>query len=85
MSDGKLKAKDLRANSLEELQTQLRGLQQELFQSKLKQSTNQLENTMVVRKARRDIARINTIVNEKRRAAQAAPAGSSAAAPTSEG
>ena len=60
-----LNAKELRNQSVEELLKTKAQLQQDLFQSRMKQSVNQLENTMVIRKSRRDIARINTLLAEK--------------------
>ncbi|MCG5055503.1 MAG: 50S ribosomal protein L29 [Myxococcales bacterium] len=69
MSDVSLK--DLRGTSVEELQQTLAKLQQENFQYNFKKTTNQLENTMLIRKARRDIARVMTLLNEKRGAANA--------------
>ncbi|MDX2022734.1 MAG: 50S ribosomal protein L29 [Deltaproteobacteria bacterium] len=61
-----LTIKDLRANSVEELGQTLTKLQQENFQYNFKKTTNQLENTMLIRKSRRDIARVKTVLNEKR-------------------
>ena len=80
MSEGKsVKAKDLRGNDPEELRRTAQKLQEELFQNKLKKATNQLENTMLIRKARRDIARINTVLAERLRQGAPAPASTSAA------
>jgi large subunit ribosomal protein L29 len=68
MSDVKsVKAKDLRGNDPDELRRTAQKLEEELFQNKLKKATNQLENTMLIRKARRDIARINTVLGERLR------------------
>jgi len=68
-------AKDLRGNSPEELQSTIRKLREDLFKNRMKRVTNQLENTMLIRHARRDIARVNTVLAEKlRAAAPAAPA-----------
>jgi large subunit ribosomal protein L29 len=64
--------KDLRNNSSEELAQALTKLQQENFQYNFKKTTNQLENTMLIRKTRRDIARVKTVLNEKRGVATAA-------------
>jgi large subunit ribosomal protein L29 len=64
--------KDLRNNSTEELAQALTKLQQENFQYNFKKTTNQLENTMLIRKTRRDIARVKTVLNEKRGVATAA-------------
>ena len=63
-----VQAKDLRGNEPEELKRTLAKLQNDLFQHRLKRSTNQLENTMLIRNARRDIARVNTVLAERLRA-----------------
>ena len=63
-----LSTADLRGNDIEELQSTLEKLRNDLFQAKMKKTTSQLENSSVLRKTRRDIARIETIINEKRRA-----------------
>jgi len=71
---GKIQTKDLRGNEPEELARTLRKLEEDLFQHRLKKNTNQLENTMLVRNTRRDIARVNTVLAERRRKQAAAPA-----------
>jgi large subunit ribosomal protein L29 len=68
----KLQLKDLRGNELAELERTLKKLREELFQNKLKHSTNQIENTMLLRNARRNIARICTVIREKSLNVQAA-------------
>jgi len=65
-------AKDLRGNEPEELRNTIRKLEEDLFKNRLKKVTNQLENTMVLRQARREIARVNTVLAEKLRAGAAA-------------
>ena len=60
-----LSTADLRGNDLEELGRTLQKLREELFQMRMKRATNQLENTSTIRKTRRDIARVLTIMNEK--------------------
>ena len=54
----------------------MRKLEEDLFKHRLKQNTNQLENTMLIRNTRRDIARVNTVLAERaaRGDAPAAPA-----------
>lgn len=64
-------AKDLRGNEPDELRSTLRKLEEDLFKNKLKKVTNQLENTMLLRQARRDIARVNMVLGEKLRAGSA--------------
>lgn len=63
-----LVVKDLRGNDAEELRRTVRKLEEDLFKYRLKQNTNQLENTMLIRKTRRDIARIRTVLTEQARA-----------------
>ena len=71
-----LSAKDLRGNEPDELRSTLRKLEEDLFKHRMKKVTNQLENTMLIRHARRDIARVNTILSDKLRsgASGSAPA-----------
>jgi len=63
-----LTAKDLRGNEPDELRATIKKLQEDLFKNRMKSVTNQLENTMLLRHARRDIARVNTVLTEKARA-----------------
>jgi large subunit ribosomal protein L29 len=69
-----LQAKDLRGNDPAELRSTLRKLEEDLFKNRLKKTTNQLENTSLLRSARRDIARVNTVLNERLKAEKAAAA-----------
>jgi large subunit ribosomal protein L29 len=64
-----IEAKDLRGNDPEELRRTVRKLEEDLFKHKLKKNTSQLENTMLIRHTRRDIARVNTVLAEKLRGA----------------
>jgi large subunit ribosomal protein L29 len=63
-----MKASELRELSTEELTAKSRELRDELFNAQVKRSTGQLENTSVVAALRRDIARAETILGEKREA-----------------
>ena len=63
-----VQAKDLRGNDPEELRRTVQKLAEDLFKNRLKKNTNQLENTMLIRNARRDIARVNTVLAEQLRA-----------------
>ena len=69
-----VRAKDLRGNDPAELRSTVRKLEEDLFKHRLKKNTNQLENTMLIRNTRRDIARVNTVLAERVRAGGAAPA-----------
>ncbi len=64
-----LRAKDIRGNDPAELLRTVRKLEEDLFKHRLKKTTNQLENTMVIRNTRRDIARVNTVLAERMRQA----------------
>lgn len=66
-----MKATDVRAKTLDELRTELEGLKKEQFNLRFQKATGQLENTARVRQIRRDIARIQTIMREKRVTANA--------------
>ena len=70
----KVQAKDLRGNEPEELVRTLRKLEEDLFQHRLKKNTNQLENTMLVRNTRRDIARVKTVLGERQAKGPSVPA-----------
>jgi large subunit ribosomal protein L29 len=74
-----LKAKDLRDNEPDELRRTLRKLEEDLFKHRMKKVTNQLENTMLLRTTRREMARVQTVLAEKLRGAGAGAAEASAA------
>ncbi len=64
-------ASDLRGKSPDELRTELTNLKKEAFNLRFQAATNQLENTARMRTVKRSIARVNTILNEKARGAEA--------------
>ena len=66
-----VKASDLRTRSDDELSEQVDNLGKEMFNLRFQRASGQLENTARVRQARREIARIKTILGERRR--QASP------------
>ena len=66
-----VKAADLRAKTADELKDQLVDLKKEQFNLRFQRATGQLENTARVRQVRRDIARIQTIMRDKRVATSA--------------
>jgi large subunit ribosomal protein L29 len=61
------KAEDVRAKTTDELKEQLVGLRKESFNLRFRKASGQLENTTQVRRVRRDIARIKTILGERGR------------------
>ena len=60
-----MQANDLRNKSVEDLKMGLSNLQRVQFNLRCQLKTGQLQQTDNVRKVRRDIARINTILSEK--------------------
>jgi large subunit ribosomal protein L29 len=64
-----MKAGDLRGRTVDELTDQAEMLGKEIFNLRFQRASGQLENTARVRQARRDIARIKTILGERQRAA----------------
>ena len=65
------KTEDFRVKSADELGTQLSNLKKELFKLRLQRANGQVDYTGRIRVLRRDIARIQTVMTEQRRAAQA--------------
>ena len=64
-----MKASDLRSRTLDELTEEVDTLGREIFNLRFQRASGQLENTARVRQVRRDIARIKTILGERRRTA----------------
>lgn len=61
-----MKAAELREKSVEELNTQVAELNQELFNLKFQLHTGHLENSARIPQVRKEIARVNTVLQEKR-------------------
>ena len=64
-----MKAEDLRAKSPDELGETLLSLKKEQFNLRFQRASGQLEDTSQFRRLRRDIARIKTIISDRRRGA----------------
>ena len=62
-----VKIKDLRAMTIDELEAKLLENKKEQFNLRIQQSTGQLSNTAVIRKVRREIAKINTLISERKK------------------
>jgi len=65
------KISEIRELSSEELQGRLRDLKQEGLNLRLQQSTGQLENSARLKLVRREVARVMTILSERRHQAVA--------------
>ena len=61
-----MKAADVRQMTVDQLDDEIAKLKKERFNLRFQRATGQLENTSRVRVIRRDIARMMTIVSEKR-------------------
>jgi large subunit ribosomal protein L29 len=60
-----MKAKDLSERTTEDLSELKKQIQKDLFSSRMKNYVNQLEDTSVIKKARKDIARIEQILHAR--------------------
>jgi large subunit ribosomal protein L29 len=61
-----MKASELRAKDGADLQKELEALLRAQFGLRMQLATQQLSNTSQLKKVRRDIARVRTIMKEKR-------------------
>ncbi|RUO27495.1 50S ribosomal protein L29 [Aliidiomarina sanyensis] len=60
-----MKASELNAKSVEELNQELLGLLREQFNLRMQAATGQLNQTHLLKQVRRDIARVKTVINQK--------------------
>ena len=60
-----MKAKELRDLAIEELRQKEQALRDEIFRLKMKRSANALENRMIIRNRKRDLARVATFLGQK--------------------
>ena len=63
-----MNATELRSLSGSELEQKGKELRGELFNAKIRRATEQLENTAMHGQLRKDIARVETLLTEKREA-----------------
>ena len=61
-----MKASDFRELTPEELKSREMDLREEVFNLRFRLATGQLENTAKIMIAKRDLARLLTVLNEKR-------------------
>ena len=60
-----MKAKDLHERTTEHLQELEKSLAGEVFQGRFKNFTNRLNDTASIKKLRRDLARVKTILTQR--------------------
>ena len=65
-----MKASELREKTIPELQQELLDCLREQFNLRMQKGTGQLNQTHKLGAVRRDIARIYTVINEKKRAGE---------------
>jgi len=70
-----MKASKIREQSVEELHVEEAKLKEQIFRLRFQFAIGQVENPMRIRLARRDLARVQTILSERQRAAAVRPAG----------
>jgi large subunit ribosomal protein L29 len=61
-----MKIKELRSLTTQELNQKLVDLKQELFNLRFSQATGNLQNPMQIHNVKKDIARVNTLLKEKK-------------------
>ena len=61
-----MKASEVREKSVEEMGQELEALHKEQFNLRMQNATGQLQRSSELKRVRRDIARIKTILNEKK-------------------
>ncbi|MDA8226105.1 50S ribosomal protein L29 [Geobacter benzoatilyticus] len=61
-----MKASDLKNMSVDDLAVKSSELTQELFNLRFQLHTGRLENTAKISAIKKDIARVNTVLNERR-------------------
>ena len=59
---------DLKAKSAAELNDELVAAKKELFNLRVQNATNQLDNTSRIKEVRKNIARIQTVISEQAKA-----------------
>ncbi len=62
--------KELKSQSVADLQAQLVDAKKELFNLRFQNATNQLDNTARITEVRKNIARIQTVITEKEKVAE---------------
>ncbi len=60
-----MKAAKFREMTTEELESEAGNFSEQLFRLRLQKATGQLEDVMKIRKIRRDLARVKTVLTEK--------------------
>ncbi|MCA9529877.1 MAG: 50S ribosomal protein L29 [Myxococcales bacterium] len=62
-----MKVSEIRERSNDDLEQLARDLTRKLWQTRFENQTNQLDDTSQIRKLRRDVARVKTVLTERHR------------------
>lgn len=62
------KISEFRTKTVDELRQEEKSLRKELFNLRFQKVTGEIENPLRIRRVRKDIARVLTIINEKSKA-----------------
>ena len=60
-----MKTSDIRELNVEQINAQIAQVKEELFRLRFRSATQELENPVLVKSLRRDIARLRTILRER--------------------
>jgi large subunit ribosomal protein L29 len=75
-----LKATDLQERSVEDLRELEKTLTRDVFQNRFKNFTNRLDDTSTIKKAKKDLARVKTVLTQRVKSAVSATAAAEPAA-----
>jgi large subunit ribosomal protein L29 len=73
-AEAAVKIKEIREHSDDQLVNELREIERRLFDMRTQGATEKIEATSELKKLRRDVARIKTVIRERELKAQAATA-----------
>jgi large subunit ribosomal protein L29 len=79
-----MKASNLREKGTDDLRELQKSLSSDVFQNRLKNFTNRLDDTSAIRKTRRELARVMTLLRETELGLVKTSSGDKAAAPKAE-
>lgn len=65
-----MKPSELKELTIDDLIQKEQDIRKELFNLRFQQATGEIENPMRIRSVRKDLARVLTIISEKKKAAQ---------------
>lgn len=60
-----MKASQIRDLTVDEIEARIEGFQEEIFRLRFRSATQEIENPMLLRTLRRDIARLKTVLAER--------------------